>query len=342
VLSFKIKNEIANILNSMEDAHYFFECLSKINKTFEQVEKSVNLIASGSDMPNHATTLRNYLASARSKVGEVKPRSFFSSIDKFQTELNKAKECGFNKTSQLNVIDEKISDFTTSYEEYLDGYTPQSAGKMIMESRALESLLYGFKQGLNFYLENIDASFEENENGRELSIVLSSALTLSEFILKLQSIEKIYNELCMLSNVSTEEFPIEILKIESGSLWAKVFGDSKVISLMTSLIESGVSFIYRNYTVEGKITSIPKKVETIESILELKSKLEKQGVDVTELSEHLSKSSIIVVKELNKLISGQAEVIINDNKMSIGNEMQKRLIESNEKLKIELDDESVQ
>jgi hypothetical protein len=338
MLSFKIKNEITNILKSMEDAHYFFECLHKINLTFQDVEKFVISIATGSDIAGHATNLRNYLVNARSRIGEVKPRSFFSSIEKLQAELNKAKECGFNKTSQLNVIDEKINDFTSAYEKYLEGYTPQSASKMIMESRTLESLLDGFKNGLNFYLENIDTSFEDNESGRELSIVLSSALTLSEFIIKLQSIEKIYNELCMLSNVSTEDFPIEILKIESGSLWAKVFGDSKVISLMTSLIESGVSFVYRNYTVEGKISSIPKKVETIESILELKSKLEKQGVDVKELTEHLSKSSIIVVKELNKLISGQAEVTINDNKMSIGNEMQKKLIESNENLKLELDD----
>jgi hypothetical protein len=338
MLSFKIKNEITNILKSMDDAHYFFECLHQINMTFKDIEKFVTLIASGSEIPSHATSLRNYLTSARSKIGEVKPRSFFSSIEKLQAELNKAKECGFNKTSQINVIDEKINDFTSAYEEYLEGYSAQSAGKMIMKSRALESLLDGFKNGLNFYLENIDASFEDNENGRELSIVLSSALTLSEFILKLQSIEKIYYELCMLSSVSPEDFPIEILKIESGSLWAKVFGNSKVISLMTSLIESGVSFVYRNYTVEGKISSIPKKVETIESILELKSKLEKQGVDVSELTEHLSKSSIIVAKELNKLISGQAEVIINDHKMSIGNEMQKNLIESNEKLKLELDD----
>ncbi|WP_350604199.1 hypothetical protein [Pseudoalteromonas sp. SMN1298-MNA-CIBAN-0114] len=206
-----------------------------------------------------------------------------------------------------------------------------------MQSIKIEALLDGLKSGLNFYLENIDASIEDN-NGSELSIVLSSTFTLSEFILKLQSIEKIYNELCMLSNVSSDDFPIEILKIESGSLWAKVFGDSKVIALMTSLIESGVSFVYRNYTVEGKISSIPKKVETIESILKLKSKLKKEGVDVTELTEHLNKSSIIIAKELNKLISGQAEVIINEKKLSIGDEMQKNLIESNENLKIGLDD----
>ena len=321
----------------MEEAHYFFECLHKINTAFQDVESHINSIAVGKDIANQAINLRNYLSNARLQIGEIKPRSFFSSIEKLQAEINNVKEYEFNKTLLLDNIDTKIDDFTTAYEIYLEGYTPESAGKMFMESMKIEALLEGFKSGLNFYLENIDASFEDN-NGRELSIVLSSAFTLSEFILKLQSIEKIYNELCLLSNVSSDEFPIEILKIESGSLWAKVFGDSKVIALMTSLIESGVSFVYRNYTVEGKISSIPKKVETIESILKLKSKLKKEGVDVTELTEHLNKSSIIIAKELNKLISGQAEVIINEKKLSIGDEMQKNLIESNENLKIGLDD----
>ena len=302
MLSFKIKNEITNILKSMEEAHYFFECLHKINTAFQDVESHINSIAVGKDIANQAINLRNYLSNARLQIGEIKPRSFFSSIEKLQAEINNVKEYEFNKTLLLYNIDTKIDDFTTAYEIYLEGYTPESAGKMFMESMKIEALLEGFKSGLNFYLENIDASFEDN-NGRELSIVLSSAFTLSEFILKLQSIEKIYNELCLLSNVSSDEFPIEILKIESGSLWAKVFGDSKVIALMTSLIESGVSFVYRNYTVEGKISSIPKKVETIESILKLKSKLKKEGVDVTELTEHLNKSSIIRIGVLYRTSS---------------------------------------
>jgi len=130
-------------------------------------------------------------------------------------------------------------------------------------------------------MENIEISTPDLEDGRELSIVLSSSMTLSQFILKLKALESIYQELCMLSGISIAEFPIQILKIESGSLWAKVFGHSKIIALMTNLIESGTSFVYRNYTTEGKLNSIPRKVETIESVLKLSIQLKERKYSQT-------------------------------------------------------------
>ncbi|WP_350608709.1 hypothetical protein, partial [Pseudoalteromonas sp. MER144-MNA-CIBAN-0113] len=85
--------------------------------------------------------LRSYLSNARLQIGEIKPRSFFSSIEKLQTEINNAKECGFNETLQLDNIDTKIDDFTSAYEVYLEGYTPESASKMFMQSIKIEALL---------------------------------------------------------------------------------------------------------------------------------------------------------------------------------------------------------
>lgn len=340
MLSFQIKDEINKILASFEDAEYFFYCLEEINSTFNEIEEYIKLIAGGGDKATKAVNqLRNHFATLKQRVEDVRPRSFFSSIDKLQSEICHAKKFGFNNSSQLDEIENKLNSFSHSYEIYIDSYSPQSAGSMMLEARVLASLLDGFKKGLCFYLENIESSITDLENGRELSIVLQSTMTLSEFILKLQSIEKIYNELCMLFNVSTAEFPIQILKIESGSLWAKVFGDSKVIALLTNVIESGASFIYRNFTTEGKLSAIPKKIETIESILKLSEKLKKQGVDVGEITDDLKKSSVIVAKELNKLLSGQPEIVINSTKLSIGDEVQKKLIESNTPLKLESDDE---
>lgn len=338
MLSFQIKEEISKILDSFKDAQYFFDCLKNINGTFSDIEEYIHVIAKGGDQSTNGNQLRSHLARAREEIGEVKPRIFFSSMEKLQFEINKAKESGFNDLSQLNEIDNKLNSFSHAYEIYIENYRPESAGMMIIEAKSLYSLLDGFKKGLSFYLENIESSVSDFENGRELSIVLPSTMTLSQFIQKLQSLEHLYKELCMLIGISSSEFPIQILKIESGSLWAKVFGESKVIALMTNLIESGASFVYRNYTIEGKISSIPRKIEAVESILGLSEQLKAQGVDVEEINDHIKKSSIGIVKDLNRLISGQPEIIVNNTKLSIGDEVQKKLIQSNDPLKLELDD----
>lgn len=339
MLSFQIKEEISKILASFQEAQYFFESLNNIDSTFPDLEGYIQAIAEGGDKSAQAVNqLRSHLAHVRGKISDVRPRSFFSSIEKLQSEIIQAKEYELNDLSQLNEIEEKLNSFSHTYEAYIDSYSPQSAGAMIVEARSLSALLNGFKKGLMFYLENIESSATDFEDGRELSIVLSSSMTLSEFIFKLQSIENIYDELCMLINVSKSEHPIQILKIESGSLWAKIFGESKVIGLMTSFIESGAGFVYRNYTAEGKLSAIPRKVEAVESILKLSEQLKNQGINTEKINEHIRKSSVVIAKELNKLISGEPEIIINSTKLSIGEEVQKKLIESNAILKLELDE----
>jgi len=150
-------------------------------------------------------------------------------------------------------------------------------------------------------------------------------MTLSTFIIKLQSIEKTYEELCILLNISLSEYPIQLSKIESGSLWVKIFGNTKVIEFLTATLESGAKFIYTNYTNEGKISIIPKNVETIESILHLKENLEKQGISSAELNEELKKSSILIAKNLNKLLENESNITINNKIITIDNHINKHI-----------------
>jgi hypothetical protein len=69
--------------------------------------------------------------------------------------------------------------------------------------------------------------------------------------------------------------------MEVGSLWLKIFGESKVIALLTRLIETGAGYLYRRFTTEGKIASIPRQVESVEAILRLTETLQEMGIDTT-------------------------------------------------------------
>jgi hypothetical protein len=82
-----------------------------------------------------------------------------------------------------------------------------------------------------------------------------------ELIAKLVAVETLYDELSRLLNVSTSEYPLEITKMEVGSWWIKIFGESKIIALLTSLIETWIAYLHRNYTQEGKIQSMPKRLK---------------------------------------------------------------------------------
>jgi hypothetical protein len=340
MLSFQIKEEIYKILTAFEVASTFFDGLDNINAMSPDIDKFsqtiIRDVLQPHELQNLIIAISKKLTTVKHKI-EVKPRVFFATIDKLQSSIRQAKACDFYDLSQLDEIDNSLEQFSLTYEGFLDDYSKNTALTLILEARALAALLDGFKKGLNFYLTNIEYTIPATNDGKELSIYLSSTLSLAEFIQKLQSIERIYKELCMLTDISS---PIQILKIESGSLWIKVFGNSKVIDLMTSLVKSGVGFVYRNYTEEGKFAAIPKQVEALESILALRKKLKAAGIAVDELDDHLKKSAVVVSKALNTLIEGQPEIVINDSKLSIGDEAQKKLIEANTPLKLGVDDNS--
>jgi len=343
MLSFQIREEIQRILQAFEDADYFFECLDQISGVFPPVNGSLQDIAGGGDKARHAPDqLRTHLAQTRKKLTDVKPRKFFAATEKLQAELRNAQKLGFHDSSQLHVIEHMVEAFSRKYEVYIDGYAPASAASMVVEARSLHSTLNGFKHGLNFYLANIENEVGEMEDGRELSVLLRSTLTLEEFSRKLGALVGLYAEICMLMGVSISDSPVQIIKIESGSLWAKLFGNSKVMAILGSVIESGAEFVYRNYTDEGKLVAIPKKVEAVDSILGLRARLGEHGIDTAELDEYIKKSSVSIAKDINTLISGQAEVVVNDNRISIGGELQKKLIETKAPLKLGFDDDPEQ
>ena len=131
------------------------------------------------------------------------------------------------------------------------------------------------------------------------------------------SLENIYLELCMLLKISPNDPPLKISRVEAGSLWIKVFGESKVIVLMTSAIEAAAAYVYRNYTDEGRKTvqaaAIPKDVETLRSILNLVPTLKELDVYSPAMKENIEKSSVMISKSLNQLLANEPSISVNQN-----------------------------
>ncbi|MFA6628898.1 MAG: hypothetical protein WCS55_03935 [Sulfuricurvum sp.] len=336
MLSFKLRHEAVKLLETFEKASSFFSMLEAINSSFPAIDNYLIQIGEGGTIANNAMSqLRSHLLQLRNIVSQVNIREFYASLEEFQKNLHFAKESGLDDLNIIDGISKNIDIFAEKYEVFIGAYTPQSASPVITEARKLTSLLNGFKTALLFFESNLEEHYYEIENHKELSLLLPSTMSLNQFAIKLISIDTIYTELCSLLDISMSEYPLVISKIESGSLWAKVFGNSKIIELMVGFLNASASYVYHNYTKEGKLLAIPKKLDVIESVLEFTSKLERAGIDTSTTKEHISKAAISIVKELNTLLDGQAEITVNNTTHSIGEEVQKQLLEVGSPLKIE-------
>jgi len=168
-----------------------------------------------------------------------------------------------------------------------------------------------------------------------VSIFLLSNNELSVFLAKIQSLERIYSELCRLMDISTSEYPLKIIKVEAGSLWVKLFGESKIITLLTDMIKSGVGYLHRNYTREGQLKSIPRQVEQYEAVLNLESKMRELGYDTSNMRESIKKSGVVIAKELSTLLGGESVVIVNEQTFSVGSAVDRLIAEKSKTLLLE-------
>lgn len=336
MLSFQLRDEAKKLLKAFEEAESFFSMLDAINSSFPEIDAYLVRIGKGGDQnKNTANELRNHLAQLKNVVRDINIREFYASLEGFQKHLKKAKEYGLDDLNIIDGISKSIDIFAEKLEEFISSYTPQDAAPVITEARKLSSMLNGFKTALLFFESNLEEKHYEIETHEELSLLLPSSMNLNQFAVKLAAIDVMYDELCSLLKISTSEYPLIISKIESGSLWAKVLGNNRVVGLMVDFLNSSASYIYRNYTNEGKLTAIPRKVEAVNSVLEFTSKLEKEGIDAEEAKEHITKAAVSIAKELNTLLDGQAEITVNDTKHSVGEEVQKKLLEVGGPMKLE-------
>jgi len=238
-----------------------------------------------------------------------------------------------------SIVMQLLDEFAVAYEDYLRtsrSVSPQrddALRKLAEIARRLLSFLTLIENVLRVMRTKLESgSIVAQEDVKRLSILLESTLSIAQFSVKLLSLEQMYDELAPLFGISTLEHPVKIVKIESGSLWADILGYPKIIDLMESLISGAVSYMYRNFTKEGKITSIPRKVESIDSILQLRSRLKDAGIDTISMDENIQKSSVIVAEQLNRLLGGEAKVTINGQVYSVEANLEQKYLEERNKL----------
>lgn len=184
-------------------------------------------------------------------------------------------------------------------------------------------------------METLIEQKDTDEEGKELSILLPSIISYRDLLVKLTAFEVIYTKLCSLIKISTSEHPLQIIRIEYGSLWLKLFGESRVINLLTSLIQAAVIYIYRNYTDEGKLSYIPQKVDLIESVLRLSERLKENGIEISEIKDNVQRSAIIISSQLNCLLLGEPSIKINGKEYSLPPELQSKYLNESKSLQLE-------
>jgi hypothetical protein len=335
MLSHQVIQNTQKILDSISEKEIFIKTINDIQESYKHI---VIFLFSGpfenpSKYESAKGTINGKLTNLTNTLRTINIRLFYMSLEHVSNTLDQAhSDNNFRIISDIKVC---IQNFDKSYQNYIETKTQSNTIKMICLANDLVIMLKSFKNSILFYNTNLIENSSIQKNQAELSIQLSSKMSFSQFSRKIVTIEKMYEETCLLLEISTTDFPLLIQKIESGSLFSKVVGHTAVIGLIVTFLQSSAGYLYRNYTDEGKVEAIPKKIEALNKMLDFSNKLKKAGVKTKDIEDTLKKSGVTLSNQINDLLDGEPKVIINDKKYSLRDETQKRFDEGKLVLRIE-------
>lgn len=210
-----------------------------------------------------------------------------------------------------------LDRFASSYERHLQRSSVHTLYTTIGNAYIAQTILKTVCDVLEDIVEELaEGQASVGEGERTLEISLNRVGTLEEFTEKLKSLLAIYLEYCRLFDISAAEYPLKIIKVETGSLWLKVFGESKIIGLVTDSLKAAAAYYYRKLTTEGKLGSIPARVEGLESVLHLAEELKDAGYNIPEMEENIAKTATLIAKHQAKLLENEFRITIGGDEFS--------------------------
>lgn len=262
----------------------------------------------------------------------ITPKLFFRSFEKLENSYT-IFITNLNPNNDLeDYIKYKFSNLETAYEDFFGSPNYVEASQLINSGMAFLIALETIDKTINAITYTLQETFENDDSLSSLSLLLDSDYTFKEFLIKLEAIQSLYSEISFLFNISEIDFPLRIVKLESGSLWVKIFGESKVIDFLISLLKDGKDYTYRNVTTEGKIESSKQNFKVVEALLEHRTKMLESGLNVDELDARIQKSSVIIADNLINLLENESRIKINGELIKSTDKTEKLLKDSNKYL----------
>jgi hypothetical protein len=222
----------------------------------------------------------------------------------------------------------RVKIFDNAYQEYIDYYTLTAAVFLVHAGAELRFGLDGLKAGMQVAVNSLDDDIVAiNDGAMEIvEIRLSTSHDLRDFSGKLVALGQIYAELVPLFGAKISDYPLSVIKIESGSIFIRLMGFKPAIKFLVSGVGRVAAFIYRNYTAEGRFDGIRLKADAFDELIKLSKSLEEGGIKVDGMKDEISKASVLLCQQFSDLLKGQKQIQVNASKFSLVEEEQPRKV----------------
>jgi hypothetical protein len=138
--------------------------------------------------------------------------------------------------------------------------------------------------------------------------------------MKLAALAELYVAIGLLLGVAPSSRPLRVIRLESGSLWGRLFGASKIVEVMAQLIHEYAAYLFRTKTQEGQIGGIPTQVAAVRAASDLEAILRERGHDTGPMKSAIDRSGYELASNLHKLLAYENRLEVNGREVSLYSE----------------------
>ena len=241
----------------------------------------------------------------------------FSEFATYKAEINKYKFENDIYTSEVDNLLKQINILFQSYQDYIRSQNDRAEAVKFMQN--LIAFRNYFDATKNFYHQTINMlnSITDVEPGDDCSVMeiqlLAVKFTFEEFTSYLNCIQKIYSELnrAIYLNEDRKASPLEIIKIESGSLLSKFLGDNNILEALGLLLTKTINLCFQKFTKSGQLQTLSDVRKQLFDDLDLRDRLLSLGLDVSSTDENILVAYERILHETLRLASSTSKFKIN-------------------------------
>lgn len=176
----------------------------------------------------------------------------------------------------------------------------------------------------------------QNTNYKELTIqLLNVEYNLQEFSEKLNNINEVYTEIgnLLIENKKSIEFEkLKIVKIESGSLFSDIIGNTAIIGVLALFLTKTIQWAFNKFTTEGKIGRHTELSKSLKEEIDLGEEMKKYGYDISESKQTIEKTYNAISKNLLNIARSSAKIKVDDEVFSIKDNLSINYLQESTKL----------
>lgn len=338
MISYHYAQLIDTFVSYFSDENYVIQRLFEFSTVYEKVSPSLAELTI--NLNNSVTVQDRCSVISQTIKNDVRDIKDNTTTSEFFTELRDLIVHADQLTMQLSSkslnITQHLEQVNKAYNNYIDSQSVDVATLLIIQSHRAYAAISAFRDTLSSVRNNLISEPPKTTEKQEvLTLYFSHQSDFETLTRKLSALLAAYKELCVVVGISNSDQPLQIVKVETGSIFIKVIGALLPIKLLESFIKKAAEIFYRRFIREGRIeTESEYRKEIIEEI-GLSNALKKEGINTAEIDERIRFAAKKHSENLFTLMYGEPSVEINGEKITIGDSKEQQFIEQSKTRRLE-------